>query len=142
MFVWRCVHRNYAASAWTGEGARKYGGRWNPEGRAMVYASEHAALAVLEVMAGGVRSSDLHEWCLLRASVPDEAVAVVPKAANARTQGVLFLDSGALALAVPSAVVPGSNILLNPSSSNWNLVEVDKDSLILDPRLWGDGLDK
>ncbi len=111
----------------------------------MVYASDHAALAVLEVMAGGVRSSDLQEWRLLRASVPDEAVTelpALPTAADARARGALFLDSGALALAVPSAVVPGSNILLNPSSSNWNLVEVDQDLLILDPRLWGDGFDK
>ena len=46
---WRIVPENQAASAFDGEGARLYGGRWNSVGVAMVYASQHKSLAALEV---------------------------------------------------------------------------------------------
>nr|WP_244146076.1 RES domain-containing protein [Paraburkholderia caledonica] len=35
--VWRVVTQRYADTAFSGEGARLYGGRWNPKGVAMVY---------------------------------------------------------------------------------------------------------
>ena len=36
--------------AFTGEGARRYGGRWNSPGTAVVYLSAHLSLAALEIM--------------------------------------------------------------------------------------------
>ena len=40
--VWRIVTARYAGTAFSGEGARLYGGRWNPMGVPMVYtASTH-----------------------------------------------------------------------------------------------------
>jgi RES domain-containing protein len=45
---YRVVRRAYADL--TGEGARLYGGRFNPAGIPAVYASENIALAVLEIL--------------------------------------------------------------------------------------------
>ncbi len=45
---WRIVPENRAKDAFVGEGARLYGGRWNPPGVAIVYGSQHKSLAALE----------------------------------------------------------------------------------------------
>ena len=46
--VWRICAPKYADTAYSGEGARIHGGRWNSKGRSVVYASESISLAVLE----------------------------------------------------------------------------------------------
>ena len=40
----------YASAAVTGEGAKKFGGRWNHEGVAVLYCSASLALAQLETL--------------------------------------------------------------------------------------------
>src|SRR5271156_2046783 len=45
---WRICRRRYAAEAVSGEGARRYGGRWNSRGVRVVYASTSLALAAVE----------------------------------------------------------------------------------------------
>ena len=47
---WRIVKTRYAADAFSGEGARLYGGRWGSPGVRMVYTSSTRALAILEVL--------------------------------------------------------------------------------------------
>src|SRR5690606_8541762 len=47
MIAWRISRAPFADLS--GTGARLYGGRWNSPGRALIYAAETAALAVLEV---------------------------------------------------------------------------------------------
>jgi RES domain-containing protein len=46
--AWRIVKENYAASAFSGEGASRSGGRWNSHGIWVVYASSSRALAALQ----------------------------------------------------------------------------------------------
>src|ERR1035437_9968435 len=46
--AWRIVKEKHAASAFSGEGAAKTGGRWNSRGVPVVYASATKALAALE----------------------------------------------------------------------------------------------
>lgn len=48
MKVWRLARSAYTAP--TGEGAKKYGGRWNLPGQAVVYTSESLALAAVEAL--------------------------------------------------------------------------------------------
>src|ERR687891_740646 len=48
--AWRIVRAARVNSAFTGEGARVYGGRWNSRGTAVVYLSEHESLAALELL--------------------------------------------------------------------------------------------
>ena len=46
--IWRIDKKRHSASSFSGEGAALYGGRWNPQGVRVVYASQTLALAVLE----------------------------------------------------------------------------------------------
>ncbi len=48
MQVWRICRGRYAEAAFSGEGARLYGARWNRPGVAMVYTSPSRALAAME----------------------------------------------------------------------------------------------
>ena len=47
--IWRICRECYAADAFSGEGARRFGGRWNSRGVPMIYASTSLALAVIEL---------------------------------------------------------------------------------------------
>ena len=48
--VWRLLTARFADSAFTGEGARLYGGRWNRKGVPMVYTAGSQSLAMLEML--------------------------------------------------------------------------------------------
>jgi RES domain-containing protein len=50
MKAWRIIQRRHAKTAFSGEGARLYGGRWNSPGIPMVYVAQSQSLAVLEVL--------------------------------------------------------------------------------------------
>lgn len=49
--AWRLDRENYKASWDSGIGAQVTGGRWNPPGRRVVYASADPSTAILEVAA-------------------------------------------------------------------------------------------
>jgi RES domain-containing protein len=49
MKVFRICRERYASEAFSGEGARRFGGRWNARGVPMVYCSSSLALAAIEL---------------------------------------------------------------------------------------------
>src|SRR6266550_6969260 len=62
MRFWRICRRRFAADAATGEGARRYGGRWNSRGVRVVYASTSLSLAAVETFVNlepNLRPADL-----------------------------------------------------------------------------------
>jgi RES domain-containing protein len=147
--VWRLTRR--AHQALDGEGARLYGGRWNSEGVAVVYASATLALAALEYLVHVDPQDVPDDLVALRVDVPDaaaaETVAVADLPADWNTlddhpacvaRGDAWAAVGtALALRVPSAIVPEEgNVLLNPAHPGMRLVRVAAARpFAFDPRL-------
>ena len=50
VIAWRIVKAKLADAAFSGLGAKLSGGRWNSPGRAVVYVSDSASLAMLEML--------------------------------------------------------------------------------------------
>ena len=48
--AWRITSKEHVDGAFSGEGAKRYGGRFNSPGVPMVYAAESLALATLELL--------------------------------------------------------------------------------------------
>ena len=48
--AWRIVKSKHADTAFSGEGAARFGGRWNSRGVAVVYTSATRSLAALETL--------------------------------------------------------------------------------------------
>ncbi len=126
--AWRLVKARHAAHAFDGEGARLYGGRWNSPNTKMVYSSQSAALAVLELLVHLNNSAVLSSYVLFSAQFDDRLVTTLdrsrlpknwrtfPAPAGLQVLGDEWVKSRAsLVLAVPSAVVDGeTNFLINP----------------------------
>jgi len=148
------VKARYADAAFDGEGARLYGGRWNSVGTRVAYASESAALAVLEVLVHLQSSAVLGAYVLVPVEVPAALVREHPRDAlppdwrtsppppSARAIGDAWVrDGSSVALWLPSAVVETErNLLLNPAHPDFARVRVGEPRpFAFDPRLRGAG---
>jgi RES domain-containing protein len=128
--AFRLCKTRHMAGAFTGEGARLNGGRWNSPGNAVVYTSSSLSLATLEVL---VHLEDpevfgnLFSWTSLEIR-PELLETLKPETLPAgwnddessrisRAIGDAWLASvRSAALAVPAVVTPGEwNYLLNPA---------------------------
>lgn len=78
MVVWRIIRTAYAGTAFRGLGGADHPGRWNHRGRKIAYASDSPALAMLEILANAESSAALQDRVVLRATLPDESVYVLP----------------------------------------------------------------
>ena len=148
--AWRIVPHHRVASAFDGEGARLFGGRWNAPGRPAVYTAESRALAALEVLVHLTPESSRRRFALIRIRLPQDAIAGpdggVPRSHAVSAQihpdtqraGDAWLASRETpALRVPSAVVPGEfNFLLNPLHPAFGGLKADEpEPFAFDPRL-------
>ncbi|MDF1523938.1 MAG: RES family NAD+ phosphorylase, partial [Trueperaceae bacterium] len=77
--AWRLVRPAFGdtLAAFSGEGARRYGGRWNSVGRVVVYTSEHLSLAALETLAHADRKRFARDLVAFEVHVPSDLIAVV-----------------------------------------------------------------
>ena len=152
--LWRVVKRKHAATAFDGKAAQRFGGRWNSAGRRAVYASGSKSLALLEILVHLDVGRTLPRLVAFTFDVDDALVDRLPAARLSRrwrtSAGLLvtqqlgdeWLASGrALALAVPSAVVPEeSNYLLNPAHAAFGHMKLGRSvPFLLDPRLLSAG---
>ena len=153
--VYRIQKARFVATMLSGEGARLYGGRWNPEGVPLVYTSASLELALLETLVhlDGTPLSDLPPFVQVTIALPDNAVETIPQTElppdwhqqPAPDELARFLlprlrpDYPFLGFAVPSVVVAGSptrNVLLNPLHPLMTQVEVvATEPLVFDGRL-------
>jgi RES domain-containing protein len=151
MLVWRVTRKVHANEPLSGEGARRYGGRWNHIGESVVYASQSLSLAVLEYLVN-LSVPDLpSDIVSVRIDIPDRLPRTellldkLPKnwrafLANERLKdiGTDWLRKGATPiLMVPSAVIPREhNFLINPKHIlAQQIVEVSVEPFALDERL-------
>lgn len=134
-----------------GEGARLYGGRWNEAGVPVVYAASSLALAALEYLVHVDPEDAPEDLVALALDVPDDAptahvaVADLPTGWEAEVDspscravgGAWLREGAALALHVPSALVPEeANVLLNPRHPAMAGVQViARRRFAYDPRL-------
>jgi RES domain-containing protein len=140
MLAWRLCRAPFADL--TGEGARRYGGRWNLPGRPIVYAASNAALAVLEVRVHLDLTPDLlpDDYVLLTIDLRQlatEDVADIP--ADPAVFGDAWLrEQRSPVLQVPSLIVPeSSNLLLNPAHPDAAAASViARRRFAFDRRLW------
>lgn len=139
MKAWRLVRSEYAEEAFTGEGARRAGGRFSAPGTSVVYSGESLSLALLEVLVHLPSSRILYQYVAFLISFSSSAVEHVDEEdlpGNWRTNpiprenhriGEEWIRRGSSpVLQVPSAVVPRErNFLLNPRHSAFDELEIE-----------------
>lgn len=126
--AYRLVKRRRLANAFDGDGARRFGGRWNTKGQSCVYLTSSISLGHLEIMVHVNDYDVLREYAVLSLDLqtadvmdlPDEALPAdwreYPAPFSTAAIGDEWLaGQESAALSVPSAVVPTErNFLLNP----------------------------
>jgi RES domain-containing protein len=136
--AWRIVKSRHAAGAFDGEGARVEGGRWNSPGTPVVYTSQSAALAALELLVHLGRGSILSAYVLIPCTFDDALISRLargrlpknwrsyPAPPELQLIGDEWVKSGASAvLEVPSVVIEtDSNFLLNPHHADFRAIRV------------------
>lgn len=127
MILYRIANCNFIKDL-TGTGARLYGGRWNSEGKSMVYLASSRALAVLEVLVHLPPLLLPDNFCVAEIEVPDNSILTLDSStlpenwkdasppAELKALGNQFIrETNYLMMKVPSSVVPDEyNYLLNP----------------------------
>ncbi|MBC7399116.1 MAG: RES family NAD+ phosphorylase [Mucilaginibacter sp.] len=126
MILYRLVRSVYADDL-SGNGARLYGGRWNSEGKAMVYLASSRSLAVLEALAHLNPTNMPDDYSMITIEAPDsinelnlnilpENWKEYPEQNILQLVGNRFLfKNEKLLLKVPSALVEEEfNYLMNP----------------------------
>ena len=148
--AWRITKHKHARTAFSGGGARKYGGRWNSPGIPIVYTAQSQSLAVLELPVHLESPELLHKYVLISVEI-DESLVIEfhqsqlprnwrsdPPPAGLRKIGDDWVRSTAsVALRIPSTVIPAeSNFLLNPAHPDFGSLVIGKPvAFSLDPRL-------
>jgi RES domain-containing protein len=138
---WRIVPEHRAGGAFSGEGARLFGGRWNSPGIAMVYASQHKSLAALEQLVhfNPITPNrfkvfefqfpeSLIENISLR-NLPKEWRQEPPPPSTQKVGDVWAREMRSAVLAIPSILVPEElNYLLNPAHRDFKKITIGKPS--------------
>jgi len=149
MILYRIVKCAYADLS--GTGARLYGGRWNSEGRSMVYLASSRSLAVLEALVHLSPTNLPNDFCIMTIEAPEDVLEIpvkqLPKNWNEYPEhnslkligNDFLIKQKHLLLKVPSAIVKEEyNYLLNPLHKNAGLVKIiSTQPFAFDQRLMG-----
>lgn len=131
--AWRITQARYAEEraadgAFSGEGARRYGGRWNSRGTAVAYTAGSRSLALLEILVHTESTRLLGHYVLIPVTFDARHVetldeAVLPADWQAHPAPAFTQELGdewvrserSVVLQVPSVILPAEpNYLLNP----------------------------
>ena len=148
--AYRITKKEFAATIWSGVGARDFGGRWNSKGVAVVYASQNRALAAMEQLVHLVKPRILKGFVVANITFEEDQIqwldiASLPSGwrnrvapAPLRRYGDRWIAAARHpVLAVPSVVVPGEwNFLLNPAHPEFkSLPRSNSRAFVYDGRL-------
>jgi len=149
--AWRIVKARHAASAFDGEGARRYGGRWNSIGTPMVYTSDYLVTAVLELIVNMIDySAVFKKYSRIAVEIPSRLITELdpaklpvnwqdnPSPPTIRKIGDQWVqDQVSAVLKAPSAVLPQHHsYLINPHHPDFSKIKIDKPRPFkFDPRL-------
>ena len=78
--LYRIVKARYASAAFDGEGARRYGGRWNSRGQRATYMADSIALAALELLVHLGSERALAAYRLFRVEVAVSQIMILEAA--------------------------------------------------------------
>ncbi len=145
--AWRIVKTKHAATAFSGEGARLYGGRWNSVGTSMVYTSGSKALAALESLVH-LNPPVIFKYVAIPIAFDDALVEKVvalpadwteePTPPATTVIGDLWVkEARSAVLELPSVIIPGEpNYLLNPAHPDFKKIVIgNPEPFSFDPRL-------
>ena len=149
--LYRIVRDKYRHEPLSVVGSRLFGGRWNPKGTAVLYATSTPELGLVEMLAHApaVRYEELPTYWVFSLEMPDdvryydreELPDYWQDETYERTQGWLknwLAAPDQLGVAVPSVLVPLSyNVILHPAHSLFEQVRVVAQEIQpVDRRLW------
>ena len=140
MRLWRICREVHAADAFSGEGARLYGGRWKSQGVRVVYTSPSLALAAVETFVHLEPNLQPDDLVSIEAELPNDIsterlnLKSLPRKwyelrdESLRTFGDRWIRAGeTIAVHVPSAAIHGEwNVLLNPKYSDFRKLQIEK----------------
>ncbi len=147
--AWRIVEAAFADTAFDGEGARRYDGRWHSKGLRVVYTSSGIALASLELLVH-LESQHIPEYVVFSCYFPEALVEMIdvrqlpPNWTDTpappelqRIGGTWLAGRTSAVLQVPSAIIPSdANYLLNPEHEDFKSIDIGVSRPFkLDPRL-------
>lgn len=147
MIIYRLVRCAFADLS--GTGSRLFGGRWNSEGKAMVYLTSSRSLGLLEALAHLSPTNLPDDYCMMTIEAPENIIEVdikslpenwdeFPESNSLKQIGNNFLlENKYLFLKVPSVIVNEEyNYLMNPSHPKAAEVKVlSTQPFHFDPRL-------
>lgn len=158
MIVYRFIKEKYLDDPLSADGAKKVGGRWNSPGVPMLYTSDSASTAQLEILASVGDPSVLELYRLVRLSIPDDVWKIdiaslkdVQLSRNSDTPwdapihpeytraiGDEWIKSKqTLALLVPSSLCTlDYNVLINPEHERFSEIVSDLPNIGISPRLF------
>ncbi len=147
MRAFRIVKEKHAATAFDGEGAWLYGGRWNSPGTRVAYTSGSIALAALELLVH-LNPPVILRWVAIPiefdetlaekvADVPTDWTEEPPPPSTRAVGDRWAKEARSAVLELPSVIVPSeSNYLLNPAHPDFRRIRIgDPVPFAFDPRL-------
>ncbi len=150
--AWRLVKERHILDAFTGDGARLYGGRWNLKGVPVVYVSEHLSLAALEQFVHVSPAENKIRYVFMRIDIPDTVqIEEVnrqdlpadwrqePVPVSTQEMGSLWAkERRSAVLKLPSVIIPSEyNFMLNPLHPAFREIRIGgHEPFSFDPRMW------
>ena len=155
MRAWRICKKKHVETAFSGEGAYLYGGRWNSAGVSAVYLGGNPSISALEIIVNTEEPDDLYRipYVLIPVdfnetlvshpkSLPLDWKQDPPPLSTAKIGDEWIRSGRSVLLQVPSAVIVSeTNYIANPLHQDFRLVKIGApEPFEFDSRLVGIGL--